>query len=248
MSRLKSRAGVTLIEILVAVSLLSLLTAGILITMHLGLNTMDKTDARLVHNRRVVNARKIIESEVDGFRFTMATFRPQIGTLRTITFFEAQPQSMRFVSSYSLQDAWRGQLQIAALRVVPGENNQGVRLILNEMPYTGPVQAGQSIAGIDQDPETHIQITRYAPPVVAGPESFVLADRLELCRFWYLEPERGAIPQSWRADWIRPEVLPLGIRIEMAPLDKTGADLHVSTVTVKLNVNLAPGAQYADGR
>ena len=46
-------SGVTLIEILIAVSLLSLLSVGMLMAMRLGFNTMDKTDSRLVRNRRV---------------------------------------------------------------------------------------------------------------------------------------------------------------------------------------------------
>ena len=50
---------------------------------------------------------------------------------------------MRFVTSYSLQDAWRGRPQIAALQVIPGADGAGVRLIVNETPYTGPAQAGQ---------------------------------------------------------------------------------------------------------
>ena len=57
---------------------------------------------------------------------------------------------MRFVTSYSLQDGWRGRPQIAALQVIPGET-QGVRLIVNETPYTGPDQAGQNIAGVEHE-------------------------------------------------------------------------------------------------
>ena len=53
----RSQSGVTLIEILVAVSLLSLLSVGMLTAMRLGFNTMDKVDAHLVANRRVVNSR-----------------------------------------------------------------------------------------------------------------------------------------------------------------------------------------------
>jgi hypothetical protein len=200
-----------------------------------------------VRNRRVVNARKIIESEVDGFRPSVAAWRPDANTLRLVPFFQAEPQSMRFVSSFSLEDASRGKLQIVALQVIPGEKNQGVRLIVNEVPYTGPLEAGQMVASLDQDPVTHQTMTRYVP-IVSGPQSFVLADRLRYCRFWYLEPLRLAPFQNWREDWVRPDAMPLGVRIEMAPLDTTAADLHVSTVTMKFNVNAVPGGQYADGR
>ncbi|HWE48241.1 MAG TPA: prepilin-type N-terminal cleavage/methylation domain-containing protein [Bryobacteraceae bacterium] len=241
----KSQSGVTLIEILIAVTLLSLLTVGILVAMHLGLSTMEKTDARLVRNRRVVNARKIIESEIDGFTYSTAAFRPAPEMVRIVPFLQTEAQSMRFVSSYSLEDAWRGKLQMVALQVLPGEHNQGVRLILNETPYTGPLAAGQSILGIEQDLLTHASVTRFAP-IEAGPQSFVLADHLKFCRFEYLEPRPQPPFQIWRPDWVLPQTLPLGIRIEMAPLDASATDLHVTNVTVPLNVNLTPGTFYAD--
>jgi prepilin-type N-terminal cleavage/methylation domain-containing protein len=243
----QSQSGVTLIEILIAVSLLSLLTAGILVTMHLGLNTMDKTDSRLVHNRKVVNSRKIIESELDGFRASVAAYHAEGSPLRMLPFFQAEPQSMRFVSAFSLEDASRGKLQILSLQVIPGEQNQGVRLIVNEIPYTGPLEAGQLIASLDQDPITHRQITRYAP-ILPGPQSFVLADRLRYCRFWYLEPLLLPPFQNWRQDWIQNQIYPLGVRIEMAPLDVTPTDLHVTTVTMKFNISAVPGMVYADGQ
>jgi len=242
--RARSRCGVTLIEILIAVSLLSLLTVGILVAMHLGLSTMEKTDSRLVKNRRVVNARKIIESEIDGFTYSQAAYRPTPAVVQLLPFFQTEAQSMRFVSSFSLEDAWRGKPQIVALQVVPGEHNQGVRLILNETPYTGPLAAGQFILGREQDLLTHLIVTRFAP-IEPGPQSFVIADRLKFCRFWYLEPHLPPQVPVWREDWVL-QVLPLGIRIEMAPLDTTSADLHVSTVTVPLSVNLTPGTLYAD--
>ena len=241
----KSQAGVTLIEILIAVTLLSLLSVGILVAMHLGLSTMEKTDSRLVKNRRVVNARKIIESEIDGFNSSMAVFRSAPGVSTALPFFEAEPRSMRFVSSFSLEDAWRGRRQIVALQVIPGENNQGVRLIVNETPYTGPLAAGQTILGFEQDPLTLRRLVHFAP-IEATPQSFVLADRLKYCRFWYLERAQQGPFQTWRQDWVLTGTLPLGIRIEMAPLDSTGNDLHISTVTVPLPVNPVPGAFYAD--
>src|SRR5579863_7860155 len=77
---------VTLIEILIAVSLLSLLSVGMLVAMRLGFSTMDKTDTRLVRNRRVSNTRGIIESEIEGFIYSMANYRPQPDVVRTLPF------------------------------------------------------------------------------------------------------------------------------------------------------------------
>jgi general secretion pathway protein J len=226
MIRKHSQSGVTLIEILIAVSLMSLLSVGILVAMQLGLRTMDKTDSRMVRNRRVTSARRIIESEIDGFISTMALVSPT----QAVPFLQAGPQSLRFVSSFSLQDAWRGRPQIVALQVIPGENNEGVRLIINELPYTGPVQAGQLISA----------------PIVAGPQSFVVADRLRFCRFSYLEKLTGPPFEVWHPDWELPQVLPAGVRVEMASLNSSPAELHAGTVTVPIKVSLTPGTRYAE--
>ena len=107
------RSGLTLVEMLIAVSLLSLLSVGMLVTMRLGFSTMDKLDTHLVANRRVANSRAIIESELNGFVFSMANYRNQPNSYQPVLFFQMEPQAMRFVTSYSLQDGWRGRPQIA---------------------------------------------------------------------------------------------------------------------------------------
>lgn len=244
--KIDSESGVTLIEILIAVSLLSLLSVGMLVAMRLGFNTMDKTDSRLVRNRRVSNTGKIIENEIDGFIATTAAYHPQPNNTYPIPFLQTEAQTMRFVTSYSLDQAWRGGPRIAVLQVIPGESNRGVRLIVNEAPYTGPEGTGRQIAGIEQDPVSGLQITRFVP-VAPGPDSFVLADKLAYCRFSYLQPLIDPPFEMWRPDWVLPRQLPLGVRIEMAPLDAgNSSELRIGTVTVPLNVNRTPGANYAD--
>ena len=108
------QSGVTLIEILIAVSLLSFLSIGMLVAMRLGFNTMDKTDAHLVRNRRVANSRKIIENEIDGFIPSYADYYPKPKEQHRLPFLQLEAQSMRFVTSYSLEDGWRGRARIAA--------------------------------------------------------------------------------------------------------------------------------------
>ena len=238
-------SGLTLIEILIAVSLLGLLSVGMLVAMRLGFSTMDKTDAQLVKNRRVSNTRAILEDEINGFVYSYANFRPQPDKPQRVPFLQTETESMRFVTSYSIENAWRGRPQIAALQVIPGENNRGVRLIVNETPYTGPDQAGQQIVGIDPPTPERPLTVRYAP-VVAGSQSFVLADRLAYCRFSWLAPLPRAPFQQWRPDWVLPGLAPFAVRIEMAPLDTSATDLHIGTVTVRFNVNRDPTVVYDD--
>jgi len=233
-------AGVTLIEILIAVSLLSLLSVGILIAMRLGFNTLDKVNSRLLTDRRVSYARRILESEVAGFTYTTAIWHPGTPTNRVAPFTQWESRTMRFVTSYSLQDSWRGRPQIMALQVIPGAEGQGVRLIVNETPYTDSAQAGTMISSFDDEGIAHFE------PVLAGPQSFVLADRLEYCRFSYLVPITEPPYQAWQPEWITRNRLPMGVRIEMAPLDNNPSGLHPSTIVVPLRVDRTPGTVYAD--
>lgn len=192
--RIASERGITLIEIMIAVSLLGMLSAGVLLAMRIGFTTLEKTDERLIHNRRVINTRQIIENEILGFMLTPADWRPKPEVVQRALFFEFAEDRMRFVTSYSLQDAWRGRPQIAEFQVIPGEHNQGLRLIVNETPYTGPAQTGLRITSVDPEP--------HFAPISPGPGSFVLADKLKYCRFSYYQTKP-------------PSLLPLGIRIEM---------------------------------
>jgi prepilin-type N-terminal cleavage/methylation domain-containing protein len=233
-------AGVTLIEILIAVSLLSLLSVGVLISMRIGFNTLDKVDSRLIGDRRVSYARRILESEIAGFTYTAADWHPGTPTYRIVPFGQWEPQTMRFVTSYSLQDSSRGRPQIAALQVIPGEEGRGVRLIVNETPYTGGPQAGNMIGSIDNDGAMHFV------PITPGPQSFVLADHLAYCRFSYLAPTNEDPFEAWMPEWITRNRLPLGVRIEMAPLDESATGLHPSTVVAAIHVDRTPGATYAD--
>ena len=240
------RAGITLIEVLIAVSLLSLLSVGMLYAMRLGFTTMEKTDAHLVQNRKVVNVRQIIENEIEGFIPTNAEWHRDPQTVSIVPFRQWEPSSMRFVTSYSLQDAWRGRLQIAALQVIPGEDNIGVRLIVNELPYTGPAQAGFMIVGVAQDPQTGFAVTQFAP-IEPGQQSFVLADKLAYCRFTYLEPGPQQPLRFWRPNWVRQD-LPLGVRIDMAPLTSAPSEVKISTVTALFPVNLINLNGYTDAQ
>jgi hypothetical protein len=215
-----------------------------LVAMRLGFSTMDKTDSRLVSNRRVTNSRQIIENEISGFMHSMAYVHPKPGETSYVVFLQAESRQMRFVTSYSIDDAWRGRPQIALMQVIPGDRNEGVRLIVNEIPYTGPEQAGQQVSGIEQNPPG-LPIIHYRE-VNAGSQSFVLADRLAYCRFSYLEPLYQPPFQIWKPEWVRPDILPKAVRIEMSPLEAKPGELHISTITVPISVTRPVATSYAD--
>jgi hypothetical protein len=152
---------------------------------------------------------------------------------------------MRLVSSYSLGEAGRGLPQILEFQVIPGAEGRGVRLVVNEILYTGPRSAGALCLGLGPDPELGVVTQRFVP-VSYGPHSFVLADRLAFCRFSYLGPVPGTPLEQWRPAWLVADRWPLGIRMEMASLDTDPGSLKPVTVTSPVYVNREPNTVYED--
>jgi prepilin-type N-terminal cleavage/methylation domain-containing protein len=243
-ARAHRRRGVTLLEMLVAVTLLSLLAGGILVALHVGLNGMAKAKARLMDNRRLAGTQRILEEQIAGFMPVMGecVVGADQAAVR-IPFFQGAPQSMRFVSAYSLREAWRGLPQILEFQVIPGEPGGGVRLIVNEHPYGGPRSTGVFCAGMVPAGEGGLFVPAFQP-ITAGPQSFVLADRLAYCRFSFLLRGRGpAEPDRWVEQWTLP-VWPAAVRMEMAPIEEDTVRLRPLNLVVPVRVTAAPGRSY----
>jgi prepilin-type N-terminal cleavage/methylation domain-containing protein len=241
----RGERGLTLIEVIIATSLVGLLSLGMLWAIRVGVGAMGKANDKLISNRRVTGSQRVLEQQIAGFipvTAEMATVPGRPGT--KIPFFQGEPQSMRFVSSYSLQEGSRGRPQVLAFQVIPGDNGLGVRLIVDEYPYSGPLSAGQFIAGRVSDPMLARITTRFTP-IEAGPGSFVLADKLAYCNFYYEELRPKPEIERWNNLWSL-DRWPEGIRIEMAPLDPKSASLHMVTVTAPLHVTRLAMDTYDD--
>lgn len=236
MSR-RSQSGVTLMELMLSVVLLSLVSVGLMFALRIGLNAYSKTQSRLMDNRRVAGAQRILEEELEGLMPVVAQCNPTEGGGVKAPFFQGQPETMRLVSAFSLDGAWRGVPQILEIFVIPGVDGKGVRLVVNETPYTGPAGAGRFCLGIN----------RYLP-ASPGPKSFVLADQLAFCRFSYLDqPPDGSAPAVWAplfagANW------PKAVRVEMAPLVPDPGRLQPISLTAPIRIHRSPEVTYDDFR
>jgi hypothetical protein len=149
------------------------------------------------------------------------------------------------VSTFSLQEASRGRPQVLQFFSAPSNEGGGVRLLVNEIPYTGPPGISQMCVGLDSPAEAGSRLPRFSPPSVGG-TSFVLADHLSAVRFEYLAPaKKNGDPGVWTPVWNGPD-WPFGIRILMAPLEPSPARLQPITVTAPIYINRDPKVQYAD--
>ncbi len=241
---LQNRRGMTLIEVLISITLLSLLMTGMLWAIRIGVTSMGRANQRLLANRRITGAQKILEQQIGGLIPVAALQRggAGIGSVK-FAFFQGEPQSMRFVSSYSLQEASRGIPRILEFQVIPGIES-GVRLIVNEFPYTGPIAAGISALGKGPGPETGTMMMHFGA-ITPNPSSFVLADKLVSCHFMYQELKPKPDYQKWTDIWAH-DKWPDAIRIEMQPLEDTPGRLKMISLTTPIHVKKMPLEVYAD--
>lgn len=231
-------------ELLVAVTLLSLLSVGMLFALRVGLSAMGRTNDRVISNRRVLGVERILTKQIAGFIPAVGICNAnEQGQGSPFAFFQGDTQTMRFVSTYSLQEASRGYPQILEFQVIPGEKGQGVRLIVNETLYTGPFGLGAQCMGIAPG-EGGVAMVIWRP-VAASSRSFVLADELARCSFAFKEERAQTEPDIWHPRWIR-DFTPAAVRIDLAPLHPNPAQMQVPPVVAPFRVNRHPFSQYQD--
>jgi len=80
-------------------------------------------------------------------------------------------------------------------------------------------------------------------PIVAGPQSFVLGDRLASCRFSYRQTLPAPAGERWVERWIFP-AWPDAIRVDMAPLEPERARIQPLSLIAPIRVSAEPGAGY----
>lgn len=240
----RAESGVTLVELLIAVTLVSLLSVGILFAIRVGLNAMDKTNRRFISNRRVMGAQRILEQQIANFMPVMADCAIPNAAPQRSPFFQGEPESMRFVSSYSLEQSARGYARLLEFQVIPRDDVRGVRLIVNDFLYTGPRAAGQLCLGYAPDPVSGAQMLQFAP-IQPGPYSFVLADRLAYCRLFYRQALPPPLFERWVQRWMVPE-WPSAVRVEMAFAEPDSSGVQLMSMTVPVHVNRRPGVLFAD--
>jgi prepilin-type N-terminal cleavage/methylation domain-containing protein len=224
----RGERGVTLIELMIAITLVATLSVGMLMAMRTSMITLEKTDSRLQLNRRVMSAEQILSREISGVMPVLGDCLTSGGVAR-LTIFSGTEQTLHLVSTYSLAEGARGSPRILELQVIPAQGG-GFRLIVNEHLYSGPLSTAPFCVS----------------PAEANPQSFVLADRLAFCRFSYHEinldsPQAG----NWVPQWNRPN-LPSAVRIEMGRLPGDPSGLPAGPVTIPIHITRNVGAPYDD--
>jgi general secretion pathway protein J len=219
----------TLIEILVAVTLLGLLSVGLVTALQVAAGAWSSSRNARGQDRRIANANALLHSQFAGVTPVQPMILRQGLAVPAGPFFQGEPTAMRFVSSYSMTEGVRGGLQIVELQTSPGQ--EGTRLILTQSPYQGPLSVGRFIIGSEPLAEPR-SFRLLFTPLQTRADSLIVADRLSEARFSYLRGSSGPNdPDVWVTVWDQPQQLPQAIRVDMQPLEDIGRLRPVAIVS-----------------
>jgi prepilin-type N-terminal cleavage/methylation domain-containing protein len=232
--RFDKEQGVTLLELMIAISLVAMLSTGMMLALRTSVQAYGKTGQRLESNRRTVGREQILSNQI-GSAMAVTALCGVNGS--GVSFLSGGPAALRLVSSYSITEGARGYPQIVEYRVLPAPDGS-VRLVVHESAYTGPASAAAACAGAS-----------FNDSQLSGslPGWYVLADRLAYCRFLYHEPYDPTtyLETAWLPLWDRP-FLPAAIRIEMKPAGPAAGGLPELGLTVPLRITINPFTPYED--
>jgi prepilin-type N-terminal cleavage/methylation domain-containing protein len=121
----RPEAGVTLIELLIAITLVAALSTGMLMAIRSSLITMERINGRLESNRRVLGLQQIVSRQIGG-----------VIPLKGDCAFQGGAQSLRLVTTYSVDGGARGFPRVVAF-AIETDPEGGLRLVEHESPYEG---------------------------------------------------------------------------------------------------------------
>jgi len=240
--RRNPRAGLTLIEVLVSVSLLALMAVGMTSALSMAAGSWTDVRERLTLDRRVATLNQMLHAHFAGVVPVVARPRRGVGGGEA-PFFHGDRDEMRFVSSYSMAEGVRGGLRIVELNTM--STTKGLRLVLTESPYLGPQSVGRFIRGTER---TGRYTRLLFDPVRPREDSLIVADQLSAIEFAYrAEPEQQNRSEEaeWEPTWDNSRRMPAAIRVRLIP-DEKNARLQPVTVVSQVRARyIEPGAAAA---
>src|SRR6266436_9600061 len=99
-----SQKGVTLLELLIAVSLVAMLSTGMMVAMRSSVLAYQKTSQRLESNRRVVGVEHILASQLGAAMAVMGLCSFNGGPPSPRAFLDGNATMLRLVSSFSIAE------------------------------------------------------------------------------------------------------------------------------------------------
>jgi len=206
----RKQAGFTLLELLVAITIVSLLSTTILFGWRIAANAWGRASELVEEQRRVAATHQVLQEQMAA----MVPYSPWTRQGMQDVFFQGEPQTARFLSRYSLENRAGSGLYLIEYEIA--EQMDGTcQLLMNEAPLRNPDEAGGVFASVEQSAAG--PILRFVP-VERTAKTRVLLEGLEECRLEYYRPAGPQEPGAWVEQWTSRGVeLPRCMAIRIAP-------------------------------
>ena len=217
--------GVTLIELLAAITLLGMVSLALLFSLRIGSSAWQRANARMAADRRVVAAADLLSTQLADARPRRVFWGPPERPA-SFAYFEGAPNRLRFLTSYSLAARSRGGLWLAEYSI---EGDSGTcRLLYNEWPFRMDSDVAWTVREAGFDAGKNRMVVDFSPPA-RDPEPRELHRNLEKCGFEYLiEPPQGEA--FWGPQWeTNSQFLPRAVALRFKGKE-TGGIAPVATV------------------
>jgi prepilin-type N-terminal cleavage/methylation domain-containing protein len=205
--------GVTLIELLVAVTLLGFVSLGLLFAMRIGIGSWQRGDARLAADRAVVAAGDLITTQLASAWARNVGWGPREQRV-SFLLFEGAADRLHFLTRYSVASRDRGGSWLAEYWFEHDARNE-CRLLYNEYPFRSDDDAAAVVQQLVRDPSGQMLVQYRAPQVAPGTR--ILYTGIHDCAFEYLiEPadQGSARPVYWGKYWPGdPRLLPHAVAV-----------------------------------
>ena len=200
--------GFTLLELLVSMTVVSLLSVTILFGWRIAAGAWGRANQLIEEQRRIAATHQLLEDQMAE----MFSYTPWLQRGATTVFFQGERQTARFLSRYSLANRSRSGLYRIEYQIA--EASDGTHeLLMNELPLWNPDDSGLLLVGAEQNPAG--PLLRFAP-FERGPETRVLLEGLLDSHFEYYRPQGPAGSGGWVTEWIsRGNELPRAMAIRM---------------------------------
>ncbi len=209
----RSQRGFTLMELMIAITLVAAIATGMLMAMRGGLLSLNRTQTRLDDNRRALGVQRILSLQLAG---AMPARTGCAGPMSPFAF-RGTSSALQMVSTYSIAEGSRGSPHIVEYQVAPDEGAT-VKLIVYERLYAGPA----STAGFCSE----------TVALQGSPQPFIAATHLAYCRFSYFQmnPDTQFRGGGWVTAWGDPN-MPSAVRIDMTPAVADPIRLPIVAIT-----------------
>ena len=241
-------AGLTLVEVVLALGLLGLILSALLAVSGSGLNAWLDSREVLSNIRREANWTDQLHSSLAAMLPTVVPAARAGGGASV--FFQGEPRAMRFVSAHS--PALRGRGGIRLVTLLASGRGRGFSLELTDAPGADLRRLGQILA----EPIRNWHRTESVPTnlrLQSQIVSAVVAEGVTECAFRYLNDQGGTGEEPrWESRWSDPGALPQAVRVEWTV--GRGADSAMSVsertmvITARVLATAAPTALAAAPR